>query len=125
MASSSIIQIEQLQAVQEFVYSIPAFPYLWIPHCILMSMALRATVGGLKFSRTHPLACYMMAIVYTFPGGILASLLLGEPPLAFLANTPAMMVMTVAWYLVFYAPYDFFVKMIGFLHVRHVLGFLQ
>ena len=117
--------MEQYVFLKNFVYSVPIFPYLWIPHCILMSMAVRATIGGLKFSRTHPLACFMMATVYTFPGGILASVLLAEPPLAFLANTPAMMVMTVAWYLVFYAPYDFFVKMIGFLHVRHVLGFLQ
>ena len=125
MALSTILQMEQLQAIQTFVYSIPAFPYLWIPHCILMSMAARATVGGLKFSRTHPLACYMMAIVYTYPGGILASLLLAEPPLAFMANTPSMIVMTTAWYLVFYAPYDFFVKLIGLLHIKFPLGFLQ
>ena len=117
--------LDQLALLREFVYTIPIFPYLWIPHCILMSMAVRATVGGIKFSRTHPLACYMMATVYTFPGGILASLLLAEPPLAFLANTPAMVVMTIAWYLVFYSPYDFFVKMIESLHMRHLLGFLQ
>ena len=116
---------EQLAELKEFVYRIPVFPYLWTCHCILMSMAVRATVGGLKFSRTHPLACYMMATVYTFPGGILASVLLAEPPLAFLANTPAMMVMTIAWYLVFYSPYDSFVKIIDMLHLRQPLGFLQ
>ena len=117
--------LEQITFAKEFVYNVPIFPYLWIPHCILMSMAVRATVGGIKFSRTHPLACYMMATVYTFPGGILASVLLAEPPLAFLANTPAMIAMTIAWYLVFYAPYDFLVKTIGLLHLRHPLGFLQ
>ena len=119
------LQKEQLQIIQNFVSNVPPFPYLWIPHCILMSMAVRATVGGLKFSRTHPLACYTMAVIYTFPGGILASILLAEPPIAFLANTPSMMTMSIAWYLVFYAPYDFFVKLIGVLHLRFPLGFLQ
>lgn len=116
---------EQLEVLQDAVYKIPSFPYLWTPHCILMSMAVRATVGGLRFSRTNPLACYMMAVVYTFPGGILASLLLAEPPLAFLANTPAMVVMSLVWYLVFYAPYDIFYKLVCFLHIRLPLGFLQ
>ena len=125
MALSSILRNEKFEVLQDVVYGMPTFPYLWIPHCILMSMAVRATVGGLNFSRTHPLACYMMTVVYTFPGGILASVLLAEPPLAFLANTPAIIAMSLAWYMVFYAPYDFFVKLVGVLHLRLPLGFLQ
>ena len=121
----NFLQTEQIQLLQDFVSNVPVFPYLWIPHCILMSLAVRATVGGLKFSRSHPLSCYMMAVLYTFPGGIVAAVLLAEPPLAFLTNTPSMVAMTIVWYLVFYAPYDFFAKLIGLLHLRFPLGFLQ
>ena len=116
---------ELIRIVQAFVYSVPIFPYLWIPHCIMMSLAVRATVGGVKFAKSHPLACYMMAVVYTFPGGILASIALAEPPLAFLANTPSMVTMSITWYLIFFSPYDVFAKLIASMHLRYPLGFLQ
>lgn len=121
--------VEMGLIVQDFLHDVPAYPYLWVPHCIMMSLGLRATLGdgqrALKFARDHPLSCYMLAILYTFPGGILSTLLLAEPPLDFLVNTSAVVVMTIAWYLVFYSPRDFFARMIDSMQLRSPLSTLQ
>jgi hypothetical protein len=31
--------------LREILLNTPTFPYLWVPHCILMNIALRATLG--------------------------------------------------------------------------------
>ncbi len=104
--------IDNLQEIQDFLYHVPAFPYLWIPHCLLMSLALRSTLGAsaLDFARQNPLSCFMRAMLYTYPGGIMSALLLCQPPFEFLTNTPMITTMIVAWYLVFFCPFDLFFK---------------
>ncbi len=69
--------------------------------------------GWRRFSRRHPLSCAILGLVYVFPGGIVASILSAEPPLAFLASVPMVAPAAVAWYLVFYAPFDFFYKFVS------------
>ncbi len=34
-----------MMLLREIVLNTPTFPYLWVPHCILMNIALRATLG--------------------------------------------------------------------------------
>lgn len=116
---------ESIEALQSFIYIIPEYPYLWIANCIMQSLAVRAAAGGLLFSRSHPLACYMTTVLYTYSGGILASILLAKPPLAFLNDTPEIALMSVSWYFVFYAPYDCLFKAVKILQLKHVLGLLQ
>jgi len=85
---------EVLASGQDTLYSFPIFPLLWTAHCILQSFSLKATLGGkqgsagaLRFASNNPLSCFLLIIVYTFPGGIIGCLLSSEPPLAVLTNT--------------------------------------
>jgi len=97
--------------ITSFILNIPVFPYLWVPHCMLMSLSLRATLGhgppALLFARQHPLSCYLLAILYTFPGGLLSLLLLNQPILTFLTWSNNLYSFTVVWYLMFFGPRDF------------------
>ena len=90
-------------------FSVKFVSPLWIAHCIIMSVNLRLTCGpaARSFAKKHPLTTYAMAIVYTFPGGILAALFMGQPPFAFLANTPLVATASACWYLTFFSPGDF------------------
>ncbi len=89
---------------------------LWVPHCVLMCCSLRQFLGDphwRRFSRANPLACAALGLIYIFPGGIVGNLLLAQPLLSFLSAPAFVLPAVVSWYLVFYAPYDFFYKLIG------------
>jgi hypothetical protein len=123
----SLLENPSFLALVEFVIAVPAFPLLWVPHCILTSLNLRATLGAdwKVFSRRHPLSCYILAVLYTFPGAVVSNLLLGEPILSFFANSTFVFAMTAAWYLVFYAPLDAFVTLVDTLRLRVPLTAMQ
>jgi len=111
----SILEVEDLfLSLRQLVVHTPVFPYLWLPHCIMMNLALRATLGhgnvGLLFARRHPLSTFLLAILYTFPGGIISSLLLSQPLLSFLAAQNNFYTFLAAWYLIFYSPLDLLYK---------------
>jgi len=93
------------------------FPYLWISHCILMGLALRATLGSgskaLRFARLHPLTCYILAILYTFPGGLLGLLLRNQSILTILSWSNNFYSFTVVWYLMFFGPKDFLYRLLA------------
>lgn len=127
-ASSAAASLKyNMEIVQDFLLHVPAFPYLWIPHCIMMSWNLRQTYGkdALNLAKSQPLSCFIRALFYTYPGGILAALLASEPPLAFLANTPSILSMIISWYLIFFAPADFFVALLSRLRLAFVFSILQ
>ena len=71
-------------ALTAALLSTPAFPHLWLPHCLLMCLALRATLGGgapaLAFARRHPLSCWLLGAAYTFAGALLGRLLRAHIP---------------------------------------------
>ena len=75
-----------LENLQSALLTFPIFPYLWIPHCLLMSFILRLNYGpsALNHAKTNPLSCYLRCLLYTYPGYIVSSLLLAQPPFAFL-----------------------------------------
>jgi hypothetical protein len=106
-----------------YLSSFPALPLLWVPHCLVMSMALRMTLGQRwkPLAQQHPLSCYVLGLIYTFPGGILSSVIMAEPPMAFLLNTPFVLAATVCWYIVFYAPGDIVAKVLSALRLRPLL----
>ena len=35
----------KFDALTNLIVSVPIFPYLWVPHAVLMSVALRNTLG--------------------------------------------------------------------------------
>lgn len=99
-----------------WVLQIPVYPYLWLPHCCMMNLALRATLGhgpaARKFAKQHPLTCYIMAILYTFPGGLFSLVLLNQPLLTFLTWSNNLYSSTVIWYLMFFGPGDFLYRLL-------------
>ena len=112
-------QIMDFQVLQNTLLNIPAFPYLWIPHCLLMSYLLRIDYGSnaVSIAKANPLSCYLKAILYTYPGGIMSSLLMAQPPFAFLANTPTLLTMSISWYLIFFSPKDIGNKLVNTIRI--------
>jgi len=92
------------QNVHDLLSGTPIFPYLWIPHCVVMCQAVKATLGDKKqhVSVSNPLSLYLMSVIYTYPGGILSQMMLGEPPFVFLSNTNQLMSFSLVWYIMFY-----------------------
>lgn len=105
-----------ISTIFSLVQQTPVYPFLWIPHCIMMNLALRATLGhGLaarNFARQNPLSCYIMSILYIFPGGLLSLLLLNQPLLTILTWSNQLYSATVIWYLMFFGPGDFLYKIL-------------
>ena len=122
--------LDGLLVLQETLFTFPIFPVLWIAHCVLQCLSLRATLNShhgsaLDFARQSPLSCFILTIFYTYPGGIMGCILSSEPPLASLANTNQVIVMLIAWYLVFYCPGDYFEKTISALFLRTPMCIMQ
>jgi len=96
--------------VSSFLLDTPVYPFLWIPHCCMTSLALRASLGhgdkSRKFGVAHPLTCFLLSILYTYPGGLFSLLLLCKPLLTFLTWSNQLYSSTVIWYLMFFAPLD-------------------
>jgi len=108
--------LQRLELLKILILKTPTFPYLWIPHCIMMNLALRGTIGhgnaALKFAKKHPLSCFMLGCLYTFPGGILSALVLAQPPLGFLTQHNLFYAFLIVWYLMFFGPFDILYKTI-------------
>lgn len=104
---------ENFDLLQDFLINLPVFPLLWIPHCILMAMASKSTYGlqSVALAKANPLSTYIKTMIYTFPGGILHAILMGEPAFAFMANMPFMAAMTLSWYFIFY--FDFIANILS------------
>ena len=119
------MDLEVVSNISNIVTTIPILPYLWVPHCIVMCQAVRATLGKEKQSKqkenvffiniinlegsknsqicvSNPLSLYLMSLIYTYPGGILSQLVLGQPLLGFLTNTLQLTSFSCVWYIMFY-----------------------
>ncbi|XP_009996458.1 PREDICTED: trimeric intracellular cation channel type B [Chaetura pelagica] len=57
-------------------------------------------------------------MLHCFGGSVLASLMLAEPPVAFLAKTTNILLASSVWYFVFYCPQDLFCRCFAFLPLR-------
>jgi hypothetical protein len=116
-----------MENATKFILSVPIFPYLWVPHAVLMSVGLRNTLGARwhDISRDSPLSCLLIGMLYIYPGGILAALLQGEPLLSFLLAGPQLYTSLAAWYLIFYCPGDLAFQVFKTLRLQYILPILQ
>ncbi|XP_069736117.1 trimeric intracellular cation channel type B isoform X2 [Phaenicophaeus curvirostris] len=57
-------------------------------------------------------------MLHCFGGSVLSSLMLAEPPVAFLAKGTNILLASSVWYLVFYCPQDIFCRCFAFLPLR-------
>ncbi|XP_053157603.1 trimeric intracellular cation channel type B isoform X2 [Hemicordylus capensis] len=61
-------------------------------------------------------------MLWCFGGSVLSSLMLAEPPVAFLANATSVLLASSVWYLVFYCPHDLAYCFVSGLPVRLVIA---
>lgn len=81
--------------------------------------------GTQIFSRIHPLSCWFASMMLCFAGGIMGNFLLGEPLLAPLKNEADVIMATIVWYLVNYAPFDCVYKFCKFTPIKLIISFLK
>lgn len=109
------------------VIKLKMFPYFDIAHSVLCALAVKEDLGAgaHAFSRKHPLACWLSTMLVIFAGGMVAAVLLGEPVLGPLKNTPQLIVATACWYVVFYTPFDIGYKVSKFLPIKLVMSAMK
>ncbi|NXP06862.1 T38BB protein, partial [Thinocorus orbignyianus] len=74
--------------------------------------------GAVEVSIRSPIACWFSAMLHCFGGSVLSSLMLAEPPIAFLAKGTNILLASSVWYFMFYCPRDMFYRCFAFLPLR-------
>ncbi|XKL59408.1 hypothetical protein PGB90_000424 [Kerria lacca] len=118
---------ESFLEISNQVTKLKMFPYFDIAHTVLCALAVREDLGqgGQAFSRKHPLSCWLSTMLVVFAGGMVSNGLLGEPVLAPLKNNQQVLVATIAWYIVFYMPFDIGYKISKFLPIKLVFSAMK
>ncbi|XP_013864816.1 trimeric intracellular cation channel type B [Austrofundulus limnaeus] len=98
------------------------FPYFDMAHYIVSMMALREQPGALDVSRASPLACWFSSMLYCFGGAVLSGIMLAEPAVAPLSNSPTILLASIVWYLIFYCPMDVVYSCAALLPLRLLLS---
>ena len=90
------------------VLTIPVFPYLWLPHVIIMTFFLRSSLGpsAVPWAQRHPFSCFTLGLVYCFSGGLVGLFLSNKSLLTILTWSPNLYSFSIAWYLMFFSPFD-------------------
>uniref|UniRef100_UPI00398E6795 trimeric intracellular cation channel type B-A-like isoform X2 n=1 Tax=Pristiophorus japonicus TaxID=55135 RepID=UPI00398E6795 len=94
---------------------ISMYPFFDMAHYTLSIMKLKEQPGAVDIAHRSPIACWFSGMLCCFGGAILASVLLGEPPIEPFTNNRNIILASVIWYLIFYCPYDKFYKCCNFL----------
>ncbi|XP_069777850.1 trimeric intracellular cation channel type B-A-like [Narcine bancroftii] len=94
---------------------ISMYPFFDMAHYTLSIMNLKEQPGAIDVAHRSPIACWFSGMLCCFGGTILASLLLGKPPIEPFTNNRNIILASVIWYLIFYCPYDKFYKCCNFL----------
>ncbi|XP_048450973.1 trimeric intracellular cation channel type B-A isoform X1 [Rhincodon typus] len=94
---------------------ISMYPFFDMAHYTLSIMKLKEQPGAVDVAHRSPIACWFSGMLCCFGGAILASVLLGEPPIEPFTNNRNIILASIIWYLIFYCPYDKFYKCCNFL----------
>ncbi|NXU58324.1 TM38B protein, partial [Turnix velox] len=74
--------------------------------------------GAVDVSAQSPIASWFSAMLCCFGGSVLSSLMLAEPPIAFMSRNINILLASSVWYLMFYSPRDIFYRCFAFLPLR-------
>merc|ERR1712130_303025 len=90
------------------ILTTPVFPYLWLPHVIVMTFFLRSSLGpsAVPWAQRHPLSCYTLGLIYCFSGGLVGLFIGNKSLLTILTWSPNLYSFSIVWYLMFFSPYD-------------------
>lgn len=109
------------------LHRLKMYPYFDIAHYLLMIIEVRDDIGNPAslFSRKHPLSCWLSCMLMCFADAFLANFLLGEPVIAPFKRHDDVILATIVWYLVFYAPFDGIYKISKITPVKCVLAVMK
>jgi len=118
---------EAFLQLANMVTKLKMFPYFDIAHCVICCLYAREDIGAgaVGFSRKHPFSSWLSCMISVFAGGLLANLLLGEPPLAVLKNNQMILLATIVWYVIHYSPFDVGYKVAKFLPIKVALSIMK
>ncbi|XP_051497964.1 trimeric intracellular cation channel type B isoform X1 [Apus apus] len=108
----------ELWQVSLYFSRLSMFPFFDLAHYVASVMALKEQRGAVEVAVRSPVACWFSAMLHCFGGSVLSSLMLAEPPVAFLAKGTNILLASSVWYLVFYCPQDLFYRCFAFLPLR-------
>uniref|UniRef100_A0AC35TWM5 Trimeric intracellular cation channel type B n=1 Tax=Rhabditophanes sp. KR3021 TaxID=114890 RepID=A0AC35TWM5_9BILA len=120
---SDFLDKQTLTSVSSTLQNVTFYPYFDVVSYTLAALAVRQELGAetLKFSRKHPLSCWLSTMVVAFAGGFVSNFLLGNAIISPFLNNREVLVATFVWYLVFYTPFDLFYKVVTFTPLKLVL----
>ncbi|KAM4809872.1 trimeric intracellular cation channel type B [Rhinophrynus dorsalis] len=98
------------------------FPFFDAAHYLASVMSAREQPGAVGVATRSPMASWFSAMLCCFGGGILSSIMLAEPPVAFLSNSTNIILATAIWYMVYYFPSDLFYNCFCFLPIRLIVA---
>ncbi|CAB55030.2 Trimeric intracellular cation channel type 1B.1 [Caenorhabditis elegans] len=109
------------------LHRLKMYPYFDVAHYLLMIIEVRDDLGSAAsiFSRKHPLSCWLSSMLMCFADAFLANFLLGEPVIAPFKRHDDIILATIIWYLVFYAPFDGIYKIAKITPVKCVLAVMK
>ncbi|GMR39621.1 hypothetical protein PMAYCL1PPCAC_09816, partial [Pristionchus mayeri] len=116
-----------LLAYGAWIHRLKMYPYFDTAHYLLVTCEIRdemSSAAGM-FSRKHPLSCWLSTMLMCFADSFLASFLLGEPLITPFKRHDDILLATLIWYLVFYAPFDAIYKMTKITPVKVVLSIMK
>ncbi|KAJ1345928.1 hypothetical protein KIN20_000568 [Parelaphostrongylus tenuis] len=102
------------------LHKLKMYPYFDIAHYLLMCDQVRQDLGAssLPFSRRHPFSCWLSSMLMCFSGSFLACFLLGDPVITPFRKHDDVILASIVWYTVFYAPFDLIHRLYCFKVVR-------
>jgi len=119
------MDLQSLMDIATAVSKLKMYPYFDICNYVLMCLIVRednaAGASGVSFSRKHPFACWLSSMLLCFASSILANLLVGESPLLPLKGNQDILTATLVWYLINYAPFDCFYKVVKIPPIKIVI----
>ncbi|XP_072025592.1 trimeric intracellular cation channel type 1B.1-like [Amphiura filiformis] len=108
--SGSDLLLGSLVTAMDYFGAIPLFPLFDWAHFTLSVIEVRSDAGSgtKRLCKNHPLVCWFCSMVSCFAGPILLNFMIGQPVLQCFNNHARVGLATIIWYLVFYAPGDFY-----------------
>uniref|UniRef100_A0A1I8FW95 Trimeric intracellular cation channel type B n=1 Tax=Macrostomum lignano TaxID=282301 RepID=A0A1I8FW95_9PLAT len=114
--------------VSKTLQRINMYPFFDISHYILMCLLVKEDtpqLGTPTFSRHHSFASWLASMLMCFAGTIIGNGLTGEPLIVPFQNHRDILVATIVWYVLNYAPFDLVYKLAKFAPVHLAVCLLK
>lgn len=107
------------------VYRVELWPYFIGIHFILVTLSMKARDGSVEYARSHPFPSWFVCVTSCFGGTLLVNFIFAKPIVEIYANSKAVLLATVIWYLIFFAPFNVVEKFFNTKGARCILLVLK